>query len=96
MERKSSIVPGPVGVIRSCREVGVVAGPQRLQPEVGQLLQLGQDLGPRLLPPDLDFPLVELADRVLDVGCVPDLDVGRRQPLEHPLGADHVRDVVLH
>ena len=38
------------------REVGLVAGPQRLQPEVGQLLQLGQDLGAGLLPPDLAPP----------------------------------------
>ena len=39
------MVPGPVGVMALLREVGVVGVPQRVQPQVDQLLELGQDLG---------------------------------------------------
>ena len=40
--------------------------------------------------------LVELADVVADVRRVPDVGEGRILAEQHHLGADHVRDLVLH
>src|SRR5439155_22769509 len=71
---------------------------QRVEPGRGNGTELVEHLRARPVAIALDPPLVRLADVVADVRRV-GTGIGRFARLlarEHALGADHVRDVVLH
>jgi hypothetical protein len=77
-------------------EVGLVTVAKRRQPKLDQFAPLGQDLGPGERAAGLDVGLVELADRILDVITQLRQRRGCGQTLQHPFGADEVRQVVPH
>ena len=69
---------------------------QRVEAAAGDAPEVGERLRAAAVAVEHHPLLVELADVVADVRRVPDVRERRVLAEQHHLGADHVRDVVLH